>query len=497
MIVMDKLKQKVEESIILLSRELYDENNKLRSDEYFEDLEDKQIKIQLLSKYKDVLKAINDGKQVINVPLLKAKSCPKEVQEVAIQKKNKLYNVKLPVKNGFTEFKGVACQIQYPDGKYHDTIVLYKGYSEKHKKEFMIYIDDNKICFLVVDSKLIMRDIINISDEMKKDFYNQFINQDPKTINLLSVPKIMRCLGVTQFEASKDSINTNMNQKEQFKSVQDEDGKYRYKLLSPTLIKYLVSSIKRENPDLDVTGEVIEDQIPGNIKVSILVMSKPIEQIRIPEFDIYSDYKPNEKKNSIVEIMKRIEPITYKNFMSMYNPKISYGLSIATEGVINHFVTDLKNSNRGISIILQRDMSTQAYRIMSSATLDNLKPISNPIGSDLKYDVQFGYDKNGFLFVQNQKLVKYKLDENNECYEERPYYENKYLVSKEKKFGELPHRQIEKTEPKNLTDKETIELLREQIKQLKNENELLNILYLQRERECEEYELERRKGENK
>ena len=67
------------------------------------------------------------------------------------------------------------------------------------------------------------------------------------------------------------------------------------------------------------------------------------------------------------------------------------------------------------------------------------------------------------------------------------------------RFGYIPERvlQIEKTEPKNLTDKETIELLREQIKQLKNENELLNILYLQRERECEEYELERRKGENK
>lgn len=479
---MDELRQKLEDIIFWLNTEIYDSKGEVRSSKYFKSEKDKEDKISLLAQYKEALKNIYEGNMVNDLSLLEIKPLPNSVLDLMQEKNKKTFEVSIKTENDLVSYLGVSSQIQYPNGKFFDAIVIYRGYSEKYQKEFIIYTDSKKksVNCTIIETKnnYIMNDIAEISEDMAMDFYNIFISANPNSIDLESFPPVIRCLGVEQLYKKKNTnrfseiikgvdiikeriskhnideqnINETPSEKEDplkesedeqlvktdttenmteekvnFQSIQDEDGMYRYKLSMLPSVSYLITLIKKANSDILVQGKIIENSYPGSSEICILEMSKSVEEINIPEFEILSGYS-NDKLNSTSEIMKRLSPIKEEQFMSKYHPTYETSLYNVPERFINYYIADLKEANKDANITVELDRKNSLYKIVSDISLEKLKPVLNPLGKDLKYEKQFGYDQNGYLFVQSQKLVTYKVDDNNVCHEERPYYINENIM---------------------------------------------------------------------
>lgn len=449
---MEEMQERLMQSIALLEVELYDRNGKILDNSFFESEEDRQNKVNQLIQYKEKLRELNEGKQInIDIPLLKVKEVPNDVRSLADKKSNKTYQFKINIDPANNKvFNGVACQIQHLDGLFHDTVVLYKGFSEEFKTYFIVYVDNGKLeCSPIFEkSGSILKDL-DATKEMKNIFFNQFKNQDPQTINLswFDKIKIIRSIGLKQYEIERQVNNEKVEtpniestqdkvETPNINSIQDKDGLYYYQV-SLLPVEYIISLLKKANPDLVITGKVIENRMPGSKIISIISLSKPLEEINIPNLDILLDSdNPTEKRSMISEIQNRLHPIKYEDFIKQYKPQYDFKPNSFKKVSVDHFIANLQKVNVDANIQLNYDNGADAYKITSAKPLSEIVPVTNPKGDTWDYQNQYGYDKEGYLFNQSQKLVEYECNELNNCHEKRPYYVNRFMVHKEKNYTE-------------------------------------------------------------
>lgn len=457
---MEEMQERLMQSIALLEIELYDGNGKILDNSFFESEEDRQNKVNQLIQYKEKLRDLKEGKQIsIDIPLLKVKDAPNDVKVLSNEKANKIYPFKIMIDPENSKvFNGVACQIQHLDGLFHDTVVLYKGFSEEFQTDFIVYVDNRKLeCSPIFEKSGSILKNLDATKEMQAIFFNQFKNQDPQKINLLGFPRIIRSIGVKQYETENqvniEKVETSNIKSAQdkaeisniksaqdkveipnIKSIQDKDGLYHYQV-SSLPVEYIISLLKKANPDLVITGKSIENRMPGSKIISIISLSKPLEEINIPKLDILLDSdNPTEKRSMISEIQNRLHPIMYEDFIKQYKPQYDFKPNSFKRVSVDHFIANLQKVNVGANIQLIYDSEADAYKITSAKPLSEIIPVSNPKGDTWDYQNQYGYDKEGYLLNQSQKLIEYECDGLNNCHEKRPYYINRFIVNPGKNY---------------------------------------------------------------
>ena len=485
---MDELRRKLENMISLLEMEIYDSEKNIRSEDYFKNGETKEFKINLLEKCQDALKRLANGENVDNSIEFDIEPIPSKVWDLIGTREAETIDVTITKgKKMNRSYKTVPCQIQNKNGKFVDTDVLFKGFLPKFNKEFIVYEEhDTKefYCTIIETCKnnVIMNDIFEIDNEMNDDIYNMFISIDPKSIDLSHFPSFIRCLGVDHVVKKEEKIDVNKvdlakEDSKSIKSFKDSDGQYRYKLVMFPSISYLMTLIKKANPDVTITGKIIENSVPGSSKISIIEMSKPIEDINIPSFEMFGH--DNSKLDSTSEIRNRLIPISKKDFMHEYHPTYEASLYSVPDRVINCYISDLKQANGENDITINIDKDKKTYQIVCNRPLEELKSVENPCGKDFNYEKQFGYDQQGYLFVQSQKMIEYIIDEKGECHEQRPYYINKIITdikasSNDKGKDENENKNVDMSNSgKSLENPDNISIITNDVKNQKEDKSVL------------------------
>lgn len=447
----EELKKHIIECMGMLRSSLYNSEGHLYDASYFGGGEaDRQNKLNLLNDYQEQLRKINDNEPIYGtVLLLKKKELSKQEKDMVESKRQTALNIKI----GNDICSSVFSYIQYPDGKYHETYVLYKGHSDEYNTDFICYYDnlEQKIMLTPVQVKdgQLMKNPIH-TQEMINAFSNQFLNQ-MKQGNLSSIeqllqeiPSVMGNTDVDQYETVPCSVvigynvppvhqaQTQLPPLPPEKTSNKKNGEvkmYSYKCNMNNIdVEVVLRELKKDNPGVIITADRIEGSKGYNDdKLTIYNFSVPIEELKYNSNGIIRVFPGNQHAsyggNNIIQ-GNYLEKYDYEQLSQNYLPKIKYH-NVVAEATMRDLVFCLQSENPNAKISYSCNKCERTYKLESSIPFSEIKIPRN----SRFLEQQYGFDKDGYIFLQSEKHVKFEVDEEGKVHETRPFYIDKHVVN--------------------------------------------------------------------
>lgn len=432
------LKSKIIESMKILRHALYDDDGKLYDASYFGGGEvDRQNKLNLLKDYQSKLNDINNAN-----PIYGTVACLKK-KELSQQKKDEIENKRSVMMN--LTIMGVPCPtvysyIQYPDGEYHDTYVLYKGHSDEYNTDFICYYDatnPNTIMYTPVQIKdgQLMKNP-NHTQEMINAFHKQFMEQQLQQRKMSfeqlmqEIPSIMGNTNVEQYETvpynivigynnpSKTQTQTSPLPPKKDTDYKKNDTMYHYRAseYGIDVIKALVAEIKTSNPGIDIFIESVSETHTKNnylcneFESYIVTMSTDINSIKFGT--AYTKFGQPMTEDVVKKFFgeRRLSNEDYHKIVNIVdsNAVLSY--------LETTYLDELRKVNPNVNIEIKQ--SNGKYLIICNPNKHLIKPeIKSPLDDQIIFDKKNVYE----VTTKGQKFVRYRCNEKGEFIEERPY----------------------------------------------------------------------------
>lgn len=447
----EELKKHIIECMRMLSYSLYDSEGHLYDASYFGGGEaDRQNKLNLLNDYQEQLRKINNNEPIYGtVLLLKKKELSKQEKDMVESKRQTAANIQI----GDAICSSVFSYIQYPDGKYHETYVLYKGHSDEYNTDFICYYDnlEQKIMITPVQVKdgQLMKNPIH-TQEMINKFSNQFLEQ-MKQGNLLSIeqllqeiPSVMGNTDIDQYETVPCSVVIGYNVPPVYQTQTQlpplppevtsnkkngEVKMYSYKCNMNNIdVETVLRELKKDNPGVIITADRIEGSKGNNDdKLTIYNFSVPIEELKYTSNGIIRVFPGNHRVsyggNNIIQC-NYLEKYDYEQLSQNYLPKIKYH-NVVAETTIRELVFYLQSENPNAKISYSFNQCERTYKLESSIPFSEIKIPRN----SRFLEQQYGLDKDGYIFLQSEKHVKFEVDEEGKVHETRPFYVDKHIIN--------------------------------------------------------------------
>lgn len=249
---------------------------------------------------------------------------------------------------------------------------------------------------------------------------------------------------------------------------------YKFKSTDPNFLKQYIEQLKTLNPNVEISGVIINYNAYKNKSLSI-VSSKPIEELNLPNV-----YYRNMLGTTVIKE-------TYEEYLESMNGNfLNYSVS---KDVQEEFVKVLKDCNPEVNISYIYDEKEKSGRVISSIPIEKLVMPAGYYGG-------IGLDKEGKIAYLNERIINlnYENDEyvekTQKVFDSNPVNKKEFVnpnINEEKKITEEATHKFTNQTPKNEMPKkveDNKEYLLEEQSRMAKEGRRFKIL--QRERAMSE-----------